>query len=171
MPSPKERLAELRRRRPLIDHAVRTQEHYGEVKAGQQAGAVTYFGFLSFFPILALAFFVVGWVAKVYAGACALGPALLVPVDWTAPFDIELRILSADGGSVFAGQASTGNMRRMIPELIEYLRRDNAVPAGTVLLTGTGIVPPDDITLQPGQSVEITIAGVGKLRNPVRTSD
>jgi membrane protein len=69
MASPKERLAELRRRRPLVDHAVRTQEHYGEVKAGQQAGAVTYFGFLSFFPILALAFFVVGLVAKVYADA------------------------------------------------------------------------------------------------------
>ena len=45
------------------------QEHYGAVKAGQQAGAVTYFAFLSFFPILALAFFVVGWIAKVYPDA------------------------------------------------------------------------------------------------------
>ena len=44
-------------------------EHYGEVKGGQQAGAVTYFGFLSFFPILALAFFVVGWVSQVYPDA------------------------------------------------------------------------------------------------------
>ncbi|KQW49901.1 ribonuclease BN [Nocardioides sp. Root1257] len=69
MPSPKERLAELRRRRPLVDHAVRMQEHYGAVKAGQQAGAVTYFAFLSFFPILALAFFVVGWISKVYPDA------------------------------------------------------------------------------------------------------
>ena len=57
------------RRRPLVDHLVRMQEHYGAVKAGQQAGAVTYFGFLSFFPILALAFFVVGCVAKVYPDA------------------------------------------------------------------------------------------------------
>jgi membrane protein len=73
MPSIKERMAsrlsEVRRRRPLIDHVVRVQEHYSGVKAGQQAGAVTYFAFLSFFPILALAFFVVGWLAKVYAGA------------------------------------------------------------------------------------------------------
>jgi membrane protein len=60
---------DVRRRRPLIDHLVRMQEHYGAVKAGQQAGAVTYFAFLSFFPILALAFFVVGWVSRVYAGA------------------------------------------------------------------------------------------------------
>jgi membrane protein len=63
------RVADLRRRRPLVDHLVRMQEHYGAVKAGQQAGAVTYFAFLSFFPILALAFFVVGWLSQVYDGA------------------------------------------------------------------------------------------------------
>ena len=63
------RLTRLRERRPLVDHAVRMQQHYGAVKAGQQAGAVTYFGFLSFFPILALAFAVVGWIAKVYPEA------------------------------------------------------------------------------------------------------
>ena len=45
------------------------QEHYGASKASQQAGAVTYFGFLSFFPVLALAFFVVGYIAKVYPDA------------------------------------------------------------------------------------------------------
>ncbi len=63
------RVDDVRRRRPLIDHLVRMQEHYSAVKAGQQAGAVTYFGFLSFFPILSLAFFVVGWVSRVYAQA------------------------------------------------------------------------------------------------------
>jgi membrane protein len=57
-------IASARRRWPALDHAVRTQEHYGRVKAGSQAGAVTYFAFLSFFPILALAFFVVGYVAR-----------------------------------------------------------------------------------------------------------
>jgi len=65
----KGRITDLRRHHPVLDHAVRTQEHYGEAKAGQQAGAVTYFGFLSVFPVLALAFFVVGWVAKVYPDA------------------------------------------------------------------------------------------------------
>jgi 2-dehydro-3-deoxy-D-arabinonate dehydratase len=68
---------------------------------------------------------------------------------------------------VFAGQTSTADMRRSLTELIEFLRRDNPVPAGTVLLTGTGIVPPDDLTLAPGQSVEIRIPGIGMLRNPV----
>ncbi len=63
------RVEDVRRRRPLVDHLVRMQEHYGAVKAGQQAGAVTYFAFLSFFPILALAFFVVGLLAGLYSGA------------------------------------------------------------------------------------------------------
>lgn len=59
----------LRERSPVVDHVVRMQQHYSSVGASQQAGAVTYFAFLSFFPVLALAFFLVGWAAKVYAGA------------------------------------------------------------------------------------------------------
>jgi 2-dehydro-3-deoxy-D-arabinonate dehydratase len=105
--------------------------------------------------------------AKIYAGACALGPALVVPVDWSVPFDIELRILGPAGETVFEGRTSTAGMRRSITELIEFLRRDNPLPPGSVLLTGTGIVPPDGVTLRQGQSVEITIPGVGTLRNPV----
>lgn len=73
MASLKERLtdlvAEIRKRRPAVDQVVRMQEHYGASKASQQAGAVTYFGFLSVFPVLALAFFVVGYVSKVYPDA------------------------------------------------------------------------------------------------------
>jgi 2-dehydro-3-deoxy-D-arabinonate dehydratase len=109
--------------------------------------------------------------AKIYAGACALGPALLVPVDWGVPFDIELRILGHAGETVFEGRTSTASMRRPITELIEFLRRDNPVPPGTVLLTGTGVVPPDSVTLTQGQSVEITIPGIGTLHNPVGATE
>jgi len=63
------RVTDIRSRRPFIDHVARMVEHYGEVKGSLQAGAVTYFAFLSFFPILALAFFVVGYVSKVYPEA------------------------------------------------------------------------------------------------------
>ncbi|MER6974583.1 YihY/virulence factor BrkB family protein [Nocardioides sp. NPDC000445] len=65
----KAKIAELRARFPALDRVIRTQEHYGDVGAAQQAGAITYFGFLSTFPILALAFFAVGQIAKVYSGA------------------------------------------------------------------------------------------------------
>lgn len=107
--------------------------------------------------------------AKIYARACALGPALLVPESWDADFQIECRILDAEGRMLFDEETSTENMRRSIGELIEYLHRDNPVPAGSVLLTGTGLVPPDDVGLVPGYSVEIRIPGIGVLRNPVVT--
>ena len=58
------RLAREREKRPAVDDILRTQEHYSETKASQWAGAVTYFGFLSVFPVLAIAFFVVGYVAS-----------------------------------------------------------------------------------------------------------
>ncbi|GAB7006086.1 inner membrane protein YhjD [Nocardioides sp. AN3] len=69
MTGPQQRLDALRARWPVVDHAVRTQEHYDTVEAGQQAGAVTYFGFLSVFPILALAVFAVSWLARIYDNA------------------------------------------------------------------------------------------------------
>lgn len=73
MASPKERVSAraeaIRRRRPFVDHVVRGVEHYGVVNGNLQAGAVTYFAFLSVFPILALAFFAVGWIARVYPDA------------------------------------------------------------------------------------------------------
>lgn len=65
----KQRLAVIRERRPLIDHVVRTVEHYGDVNGSALAAAVTYFAFLSFFPILAVAFAVIGFVSKAYEKA------------------------------------------------------------------------------------------------------
>ncbi len=105
--------------------------------------------------------------AKIYDRACALGPALFVPESFDQPFKIECRILDADGRVLFEEETSTESMCRSIEELIAYLRRDNPVPAGSVLLTGTGLVPPDDITLRPGYTVEIRIPEIGLLRNPV----
>jgi membrane protein len=64
-----DKVDEVRSRRPFVDHVIRVVQHYGAVKGNLQAGAVTYFAFLSFFPILALAFAVIGWVANVYPKA------------------------------------------------------------------------------------------------------
>jgi 2-dehydro-3-deoxy-D-arabinonate dehydratase len=105
--------------------------------------------------------------AKIFAGCCALGPAVLVPDDWEAPFEIRIRVSGEDGAELFAGETSTARMRRTFPELIEWLLRANPVPAGSVLLTGTGLVPPDDFTLEPGHVVEIHVPGIGTLSNPV----
>jgi 2-dehydro-3-deoxy-D-arabinonate dehydratase len=105
--------------------------------------------------------------AKIFAGACALGPAVLAPDDWEAPLEIQLRISGANGAELFTGETSTARMRRTFPELVEWLLRANPVPPGSVLLTGTGLVPPDDFTLEPGHVVEIHVPGIGTLTNPV----
>jgi 2-dehydro-3-deoxy-D-arabinonate dehydratase len=73
----------------------------------------------------------------------------------------------ADGEVVYEAATSTSRMRRSFEELAAWLVRDNPVPAGSVLLTGTGLVPPDDVAVAPGQQVEIRIPGIGKLVNPV----
>ena len=105
--------------------------------------------------------------AKVFAGACALGPAVYVPDDWDAPLSIELTIRNHEGNKLFCGQTSTASMKRSFPDLVSWLVRDNPVPAGSVLLTGTGLVPPDDFTLLPGHVVEIHVPEIGTLTNPV----
>jgi 2-dehydro-3-deoxy-D-arabinonate dehydratase len=105
--------------------------------------------------------------AKLFAGACSLGPAVLVPDDWDAPLEIRMRIVDAEGIEQFAGATSTARMRRSFADLVDWLLRDNPVPEGSVLLTGTGIVPPDDFTLEPGHVVEIHVPGIGTLTNPV----
>jgi 2-dehydro-3-deoxy-D-arabinonate dehydratase len=105
--------------------------------------------------------------AKLFAAACALGPAILIPEDWSQPFEIEVRLLASDGEVIYEAATSTARMRRSFEELASWLVRENPVPAGSVLLTGTGLVPPDEVALTPGQQVEIRIPGVGKLVNPV----
>lgn len=105
--------------------------------------------------------------AKIWAGSCAIGPALVVPDDWDAAFPISPRIEDADGRELFAAETSTERMRRSPGELVKWLVRDNPVPPGTVLLTGTGLVPPDDYSLAPGRTVRIRIDGIGELANTV----
>jgi 2-dehydro-3-deoxy-D-arabinonate dehydratase len=105
--------------------------------------------------------------AKVFAGACSIGPAVCVPEDWEAPLTIELTIRDAAGAALFTGRTSTARMKRTFTDLVGWLVRDNPVPPGSVLLTGTGLVPPDDFTLLPGHVVEIHVPEIGTLTNPV----
>ncbi len=104
--------------------------------------------------------------AKVYAGACALGPAVLSPPA-AGPFELRMRILAETGEELFRGETSTARMKRTFADLVAFLLRENPVPPGSVLLTGTGLVPPDDFTLEPGHVVEIEVPGIGILANPV----
>lgn len=106
--------------------------------------------------------------AKLYGRCCALGPliALRDGIGDPTNLPIKMEILRA-GATVFAAETNTRRIVRSYADLIGYLGRDNLFPDGVVLLTGTGIVPPDDFTLQAGDEVVISIEGIGTLRNPV----
>jgi len=105
--------------------------------------------------------------AKVYDGSCALGPGILVTSGPLAKStEIQLEILR-DGRCAFAGCVKLSELKRNPETLIEYLFRDNVFPKGVFLMTGTGIVPPNDFTLQSGDRVRIVIDPIGTLENEV----
>ena len=106
--------------------------------------------------------------AKVYHRSCALGPVLECGVletevrTWT----IHLRVQRGTK-VVFQGETSVGQIKRRFDELGTYLFKSQSFPHGVVLLTGTGIVPPDNFALQAADVVRISISGIGALENPV----
>jgi 2-dehydro-3-deoxy-D-arabinonate dehydratase len=106
--------------------------------------------------------------AKVYDRSCAVGPFLTIGASEgeARSWDIRIEIARA-GAVVFRGETSVSRIKRTFAELAEYLFRSQTFPHGAVLLTGTGIVPGDDFTLQPGDIVRIDITGIGSLENSV----
>lgn len=106
--------------------------------------------------------------AKVYDDCCALGPAITLANFMPALDQVRIQMqITRDEQTVFAGETNFGQMARTCEDLIDYLARDNSFPCGVFLLTGTGIVPEENFTLRRGDCVEITIDGIGTLRNPV----
>lgn len=106
--------------------------------------------------------------AKVYDRSCAVGPAITIEAseEEARSWQITLAI-SRSSSRVFEGATSVSQIKRSFDELARFLCRCQTFPYGAVLLTGTGIVPPDSFTLQAGDEVEIGISGIGVLRNPV----
>ncbi len=105
--------------------------------------------------------------AKVYAGSCSLGPCILLgDSDLPRSTEIVMKIVR-DGEGIFSGATTLASLKRTAEELIGYLFRDNVFPDGCFLLTGTGIVPPDDFTLRSGDKISILIEPIGELVNTV----
>jgi len=105
--------------------------------------------------------------AKVYDRSAALGPCLLLsgePLPATTEITIEIR---RNTRPAFRGTVAISQIKRTFPSLAEFLFRDNSFPHGCYLMTGTGIVPPDDFTLRSGDEIHITIPPIGTLINRV----
>jgi 2-dehydro-3-deoxy-D-arabinonate dehydratase len=106
--------------------------------------------------------------SKVYNGCFSFGPVIVTSDEVRDPYALELTCRVTRGArEVFSGSASTAQMKRRFPEIVDWLRRCNDVPAGTVLSTGTGIIQPMDAGLEEGDVVTITCPQIGELRNPV----
>ncbi len=95
--------------------------------------------------------------SKVYSACCAIGPYFVTVDEIPDPYSIEMRCTIHRGGtSIFDGSVSTQKLGRKIEQLTDYLLRANPVPAGSVLLTGTGIIVERDSALAPGDICTIT---------------
>jgi 2-dehydro-3-deoxy-D-arabinonate dehydratase len=106
--------------------------------------------------------------AKMYDHACAVGPAITLADSLPPPQETVIRLLIERGSSTaFDGSTRVSSMARRFEELIDWLGKEMSFPHGALLLTGTGIVPPDDFTLRAGDVVHIDITGIGRLTNPV----
>ena len=105
--------------------------------------------------------------AKVYDRSCALGPGILIrrePMPTQTQIALEIQ---RESHVIFSGAISLSEMKRDPQSLVEYLYRDQSFPNGCFLLTGTGIIPPDDFTLHSGDLIRISIDGIGTLSNHV----
>jgi 2-dehydro-3-deoxy-D-arabinonate dehydratase len=106
--------------------------------------------------------------AKVFDTCAALGPGLLLSDTYPSP---ETRIaisIHRGGAEVFGGETRIANMKQPFENLRDHLFRDNSFPNGCYLMTGTGVVPGNEFTLQSGDEMLITIDGVGTLTNTIQ---
>jgi 2-dehydro-3-deoxy-D-arabinonate dehydratase len=108
--------------------------------------------------------------AKVYDRSCSIGPCLVSAGALSDPHDLDIEMsIHRNGDLVYDGTTNTAEMVRSCEELVDYYRRSNALPRMSVLLTGTSLVPPEDVSLREGDTVTISIESIGTLENPVVT--
>lgn len=105
--------------------------------------------------------------AKSYDQAAGLGPCILLSNEMLPP-ETEIRlVITRDGKEMFNGATTLAQLKRKPEELVEFLTREMSFPDGGFLMTGTGIVPPNEFTLLTGDRIAITIAPIGTLENAV----
>jgi 2-dehydro-3-deoxy-D-arabinonate dehydratase len=104
--------------------------------------------------------------SKVYNCCCALGPVIVTADELKDPYSLTVTCtIKRNGSALFEGNVSTSRLHRKLETLVEFLLRANNVPAGSVLLTGTGIIVKEDAALKPGDSVSISAPEIGTLTN------
>ena len=107
--------------------------------------------------------------SKVFYGCCALGPMFVTPSEIDDPYNLDMRCtVLREEEVIYEGGVNTSQINWKFEQLTEFLMRDNPIPFGTVVSTGTGIIVPNDLPLAAGDVVEIEVDGFGTLSNPVK---
>lgn len=108
--------------------------------------------------------------SKIYSRCCSIGPVMVTADELPDPYSLTIACtITREGKTLFSGETSTASLSRKIETLIDFLLRSNPVPAGSVLLTGTGIIATEGAALAAGDVVSIRVAEIGELSNPVMT--
>lgn len=106
--------------------------------------------------------------AKMYSACAGLGPVIALAGEVADPRQLAVTLtIERHGSALFEGETSTDQLARPIEDLVGYLHRHNRFPNGVFLMTGTGIIPPSEFTLEDGDIVRITVDGIGTLSQPV----
>lgn len=106
--------------------------------------------------------------AKIYTGSCALGPWIRLGATEAEARQWQIKVeIQRDAQRFFAGETSVGQIKRTFEELVCFLFRSQKFPRGAVMLTGTGVVPPETFTLREADVITIEISGIGRLQNRV----
>ena len=106
--------------------------------------------------------------AKTYDACAALGPCIYLtdkPLDGNTMINLTIK---RNNAIVFEGSVALSQMKRTVTELVSFVYRESSFPHGCLVMTGTGIVPGNDFTLQSGDEITISIDGIGTLINTVR---
>lgn len=106
--------------------------------------------------------------AKTYDGCAAVGPCIFLtdqPLDQNTGIQLSIH---RNGDEKFTGNIAISQMKRTPAELVSFIYRESSFPHGCLVMTGTGIVPGNDFTLQSGDVIRIGIDGIGELVNTVR---
>ncbi|MGQ9729360.1 MAG: fumarylacetoacetate hydrolase family protein [Candidatus Fervidibacter sp.] len=107
--------------------------------------------------------------SKIFLGCCSFGPILATAEQIGDPYNISVKCrIIREGEVIFEGEANTSQLKWRYDDLISFLRRDNPIPVGTVLTTGTGIMPPPGVALKEGDIVEVESPQLSKLVNRVK---
>jgi 2-dehydro-3-deoxy-D-arabinonate dehydratase len=106
--------------------------------------------------------------AKMYDGSAAVGPCVYVTGEPLPPDTLIKLTITRQGKTVFEGEVEIKQIKRKFEELVSYVYRETSFPFGCLIMTGTGIVPSHDFSLQTNDIIEIEIQPIGVLKNTVK---